>query len=209
MSEHEHEQREHENAGDSGDTREQHDNDREQKEQREGKIDTIEQARERIAALEKITSETNKDAANWRKKHRQLEGELTSLREESMGEQEKAIEQARREEREKVTRELRTEIVAAEVQAIAGSRFRDSDDALRHIDLVELVDVDDTNARKRSITRALEQLLEAKPYLAVDNGTDTSRGARTQGVRTRMSETSSSKDDDSDWLRSARRRGRT
>lgn len=174
-----------------------------------GPPETVEQARERIAELERGLSGTAKESQGYRTKLREAERELAELKEKSMGETEKAIEAARREERDKVTGEFVTRIVASEVLAAAGGKFRDPADALHHVDLADLVDEASDDRRKAAIAKALDALLESKPYLAVDANGQGGQGVVSQGVHSRMPGSSAGKTgDDSDWIRKARRTSR-
>lgn len=123
------------------------------------------------------------------KRAKQLETELQQLREQTLSESEKAIEAARKEGAQKAEAEWGAKLTAAQVELAVyrsvGSRFADPGDALRFLDLEEVVNngaVDD-----KRLSKAVDELLTTKPYLAATaNGAPSAPGgprtpADTQG----------------------------
>jgi hypothetical protein len=173
---------------------------------------TLEAALEALTASQKAHAHVQRESAQRRRKIAELERELATVREQGMSESERAVEAARREEREKVERVAAERIVRADVRAAAANRLRDPTDALAHLDVGELADLDD-DEREVAIARELDRLLEAKPYLGRDGNGDEestrgvpagSQGARDRAARGRTREAP----DSSDWLRKAARQGR-
>ncbi len=115
------------------------------------------------------------------KRARDLEAELTKVREGSMSEQEKAVEQARREAKAEASKGFNVRLVQAEVRATAASKLTDPEDAIRFLDLDEFAVDDDGKVDKKAITKALDELLKAKPYLAASATRPT--GDADQGAR--------------------------
>lgn len=110
--------------------------------------------------------------------------ELDRLKAEGQTEQEKAVEKARKDADTAARTDERqrwaTRILHAELKAAAGGRFADPADALRLVDLEGITVADDGTVDDKAITKRLEDLLEAKPYLAAG-----SNGAGTAGGGTR------------------------
>lgn len=88
--------------------------------------------------------------------------ELAEIKRQSMTEQERALEAAREQARAEVEAEYRTRLLEASVTQVAAGVLEDPRDAFRLIDFND-VDPRDTAA----ISALIEELLEAKPYLAV------------------------------------------
>lgn len=108
--------------------------------------------------------QARKEAEKKAKRADELEAELAKFREDAMSDQEKAIEQARKEAadaaREEVMSELRQDRLLTRVEAAATGKFADPKDAAAFLDLTDL-DPDDPEA----ITAEVDRVLEAKPYL--------------------------------------------
>jgi hypothetical protein len=96
-----------------------------------------------------------------------LQAELDQLRDASRSDAERAIEAARRDEREKWTTQLRGQQLSNAVLRYAGSRLADPDDALRLLRL-EPSDVvgDDGKVDDDAVRAAIDDLIRTKPYLA-------------------------------------------
>jgi hypothetical protein len=110
-----------------------------------------------------------------------MEKELQRFRESSMSEQEKAIEQARKEARTEATAAFNQRLVAAEVRAVAAGKLADPEDAIRFLDLDDFKVGDAGEVDKTAITKALDGLVKAKPYLAASATRPT--GDADQGAR--------------------------
>jgi hypothetical protein len=131
-----------------------------------------------------------KEAAANRVRANAAEKELDALKTSQMSEQEKAIENAKREglaEAEKLYKPL---LAQERVKAQASGDFEDPDDAIRYLDL-DKVDLDD----KYAIGEALTQLLKDKPYLAAKNrmARPIDQGPQGKGVEVKTGD---------DWVRS-------
>ncbi len=107
-----------------------------------------------------------------------LEAELAKFREQNQSEQEKALAAARKEAEEATRAEITTtmnrRIVRAEVKAVAGGLLADPEDAVRLLDLDEFSVDEDGNVDADVVKKALDGLLQTKPYLAAN-------GQRPQG----------------------------
>lgn len=99
----------------------------------------------------------------------EAERELAKLREATQSETEKAIERARREASDTVRKEVmqaaNRRILTAEIRAAAGGRLADPLDAVRLLDVESFTVNDDGDVDSAAITKALDALLDAKPYL--------------------------------------------
>lgn len=111
----------------------------------------------------------------------EMEKELTRIRENGMSEQEKAVEAARREARAEATKAFNTRLLQAEVRATAAGKLADPEDAIRFLDLDEFAVDDDGKTDQKAITKALDELVKAKPYLAASATRPT--GDADQGAR--------------------------
>jgi chromosome segregation ATPase len=166
---------------------------------------TLEEATARIRELERGNSDARKDAQKRREQLERAEGELAKLKAKDQTEVERLkgdVDRLTSENSGLVSQLRRSRVERVLLQAAAG-KFADPDDALRLRDELE-DDADEQDDRQllRAATKAVDDLLEAKPHYGVSNG-DTARGARTQGVRQRGGDP---KDDPSSWIRGAVRR---
>lgn len=112
---------------------------------------------------------------------KRTEAELAKLRESSMSDQEKAIEQARREARLEANGAFNKRLVQADVRAAATGKLTDPEDAIRFLDLDAFGVNDDGDTDKKAITAAVAQLVKDKPYLAA--GATRPTGDADQGAR--------------------------
>ncbi len=115
------------------------------------------------------------------KRAKQLEAELDKLRAGAMSETEKAIEQAKKEGRAEAGATYNKRLVQAEVRAAAAGKLADPEDAIRFLDLDQFKVDDDGDVDKKPITKALEDLVKAKPYLSA--GATRPTGDADQGAR--------------------------
>jgi hypothetical protein len=162
-----------------------HDNDDSNDDDDAGVPATLEAALERLAVVERELAETRRESIGRRRRIGELEGELSTLREQGMGEQERAVEQARREEREKLEAEHRSERVRASLLLAASTKLRDPQDAVRYVDLDALAEHEDGQL-DRAAGRAIDELLEQKDYLAAGADDDATSGVRSPGPRQRQ-----------------------
>lgn len=95
------------------------------------------------------------------------------VRQQTLSENEKAIEAARKEAAENARTEVTTayqrRLATADLRAAAGGKLTDPADAVRFIDLDDLDLDEDGSPTAKSVTAAIEKLLKEKPYLAADN----------------------------------------
>lgn len=108
------------------------------------------------------------------KERKALEERLAKLEEGTKSEHEKALEQARKEAGESARTETLTaanaRIVRAEVKAAAGGKLADPNDAIRLLDLDEFEVDDEGNIDPKAISKAIDELVKSKPYLAANGG---------------------------------------
>lgn len=95
-----------------------------------------------------------------------LEKELADLKAQSMTDTEKAIAQARAEGKTEALGAANGRLLRAEVKALAGGKFADPADAISFLHLDEFKVDGDGEFDTKAITKALDQLLKDKPYLA-------------------------------------------
>lgn len=100
------------------------------------------------------------------------ESELEKLRDAQRSESEKAVEKARKEATEQARSEVlaaaNRRILTAEVRAAAGGRLADPLDAVRLLDVDAFSVNEDGEVDTKAITKAIDGLLDAKPYLAAN-----------------------------------------
>lgn len=108
------------------------------------------------------------------RKAKDLEDRLAKLETDGKSDSDKAIEKARREAEEAARKEERTKsdqrIVRAGVREVAATKLHDPADALVHLDIEDFSVDDDGEVDRKAITKAVDDLLKLKPYLAKDKG---------------------------------------
>jgi hypothetical protein len=183
----------------------QHDDDQQDDDQRDDdqQDDELELIRNDPAGARKTITALRGEAMEARRRLRKLEGELERLKREGLSEQERAVAEAEARGREQALAEAGTKLLEAQVRAAAAGKLRDPDDAVRYLDLRELVELDED---ERELGKRIDKLVEAKPYLGADNGERPRVGARSQGARTAPGGTKQTDADGSAWLRKAARR---
>ena len=130
-----------------------------------------------------------KESSGYRSRAKEAEDELEEFRKSQMSEQEKAIDDARKEGAEQAADHYKPLLAQERVKAQASGEFTDPDDAIRYLDL-DKIDLDDDYA----IGEALTELLKDKPYLAAKGRT---QGSIDQGPRGKPVEAKTG----SDWVR--------
>lgn len=126
------------------------------------------------------------EAKKWEKRAKENKAaadKLATLEEANKTETERLNERASA--AEKRAADAVTRIVKAEVKALAGSRLKDPGDAVRLLDLDQFEVDEDGNVDEAIVKAALDELIESKPYLALDASTSRRRpaGDIDQGVR--------------------------
>lgn len=99
---------------------------------------------------------------------RQLKGqsaELDKLRRQSMSDQEKAVDEAKAEARKAALGEVSERLLAAEITTLAAGKLADPSDAVGLVDRDGLTDADGA-PDKEAISKAIDELVKRKPYLA-------------------------------------------
>jgi hypothetical protein len=128
------------------------------------------------------TPSAEDDAAKWKalaRKHEKeakrlqgLEAEMESLRKAQQSDADKAVEKARKDAEDAARKDERSKadrrIVRAGVREVAATKLNDPGDALVHLDLEDFSVDDDGEVDRKAITKAIDELLKTKPYLAKD-----------------------------------------
>lgn len=118
--------------------------------------------------MDRQVADLRKESAGYRTKLRAAEAELDKLRQATLTEQEKAVDQARKEAadaaRAEVLAELHGERKRNAILSAAAGKFADPDDAWLHLsDTVEVDDAGQVDAKK--VAKAIDDLLQRKPHL--------------------------------------------
>lgn len=110
-----------------------------------------------------------------------LEKELETLRQQSMSDGEKAVARAKAEGRTEALATANGRLLRAEVKALAAGKLADPADAVHFLNLDGLTVDDDGEVDAKAITKAIDQLLKDKPYLAA--GSQRVQGSGDGGAR--------------------------
>jgi hypothetical protein len=146
------------------------------------------------------------EAGDYRRRLRNAETELEKLKTAALGDQERAVAEAKAEGKREAAAEHGRRLLEAQIRAAAAGKLRDPDDAIRYLDVDKLLELDE---RDRDLDKAVATLIEQKSYLAADtNGATPTTGVRSQGARTQPGGTRAADSDGSEWLRKAARGGR-
>lgn len=101
------------------------------------------------------------------KARKELEERLAAIEAENATDQEKAIAAARKEGESEATARANTRIIRSEVKAAAATKLNDPNDAIAMLDLSQFEVDADGNVDEKAIASAIDELVTAKPYLAV------------------------------------------
>jgi hypothetical protein len=161
----------------------------------------LEAIRSDPAAAKQTIESLKSEAAEYRRKLRKAEHELERTRTESLSDHERAVAEAEQRGRAAADAEHGRKLLEAQVLAAAAGKLRDPQDAIRYLNLEELLELDEGD---RKIGDRIAELVKEKDYLAAANGdTATTRGVRSQGARTTPGDAKASDTDGSAWLRKA------
>ena len=134
--------------------------------------DLGEAGRRALAAERNRANEAERAAKAHEAKLATLTAELEKLRDASRSDAEKAIEKARKEATESARKETlaaaNRRIVLAEIRAAAGGKLADPSDAVRLLNVDDFTVNDDGEVDAKAISKAIDGLLDAKPYLSVN-----------------------------------------
>lgn len=122
------------------------------------------------------------DLRKERKARKDAETALDKMRGEHATDAEKALAQAHADGRTEALGEINARLLDAEVRAAAGGRLADPADAVRLLDMGALVD-DDGHVDPDAVAAAVDELVEAKPYLAAKSGDERPAPRAPQGTR--------------------------
>jgi hypothetical protein len=163
---------------------------------------------ERYEAVRREAVENRRRLRAAESAHDETRKELERLRAQNESENEKAVREAAAEARRDEAGKWSRRLLEAQVAVAAAGRLNDPSDAVRLLPVEELLAEEDEAARDRAITKAIETLIESKPYLAAQ--VDGERGGErrgelvTQGARSATrSKTEKTADD---WFRQRGRR---
>lgn len=156
-----------ENDGDSNDTGDNKPNDQ------PDPLTSLSDEGRKALAVERSRADQSERARKLETKQREkAETELARLREAGQSESEQAVERAKRETADVTRKEVLTQanrrILTAEVRAAAGGRLADPLDAVRLLDVDSFSVNDDGEVDSKAIAKALDTLLDLKPYLALN-----------------------------------------
>lgn len=140
------------------------DNETDEKEQEQDQLSGSDDIEAMRAALKKANEEAKKYRLQARDKTK-LEKELDDFRKANMTETERRLEEVRAEERKNALSLVNDRIIRAEVRAVAGGKLADPMDAVRLLDLSKFEVDNDGNVDAGKISKAIDELLKAKPYL--------------------------------------------
>ena len=182
--------------------------------EREGQRDELGLDERQQRAFEELRRENaarRREARAAQQANDELRTELERIRVENESEQERATREAVGVAVAEVEERYGRRLLEAEVARRAAGRLHDPDDATRHVALDELLAVEDERELVRRIDAALDELLEAKPYLAADGDSSTSTTRRdslvTQGPRSTPPRERREGVDADSWIRKRARRG--
>jgi hypothetical protein len=186
---------------------EQHDEEQHEDEQEDEQEDDeeLEAIRSDPAAAKKTIAALHAEAAEFRRKLRKAEADLERAKTEGLSEQERAVAEAELRGRQAAEAEAGRRLLEAELRAAAAGKLQDAGDALRYLDLDALLEAEPD---ERELAKAVDKLVEEKPYLAVVTKDEGGRrvGVQSQGARTKPGGTKDTDADGSAWLRKAARR---
>ncbi len=112
------------------------------------------------------------------RKLRDAEKDRDRLKQQNETDQEKAIREASEAVRGEERQKAHDRILKAEIKARAGTKLADPGDAVRLLDLSEFPVSDDGEVDEEKIDKAIDKLLERKPYLKADAGGATPPGSK-------------------------------
>jgi len=158
--------------------------------------------------LRRENAKTRRDLRASQKTADELRSELERHRVETESETERttreAVDSAIAETRSTYERRL----LEATIARVAAGRLRDPEDAVRLLPVEELIAIEDESEQRKRLDDAIDELIEAKPYLVgadTPNG-ETTRRLVTQGGRSERPGTRREGTDADSWLRSRARR---
>lgn len=96
----------------------------------------------------------------------QLEAELADLKTKQLPDDERKLEEVRRQAREEALAEANRRLVRATVRGLAAGKLADPDDAWRFLELDKVEVNAGGEVDEAELTRQLEELVKARPYLA-------------------------------------------
>jgi hypothetical protein len=133
--------------------------------------------------------------------HDETRKELEQLRAENESSQEKAVREAVEAARSEEAQRWAHKLLEAEVAVRAAGKLADPGDAIRLLAVDDLLSEQDEQARAKKVDQALDDLLEAKPYLAANGQTRerSTGGLITQGARSTQAPKAEGSPDD--WFR--------
>ncbi len=137
------------------------------------------------------TSDTKDEMSYWKEMARKNEkaakaaaSALDKARTAQMSEQERAVEAAKREGRAEAVTIANARILKAEVKAAAAGKLADPADAVQFLDLGDFAVSDDGDVDTKAISKAIDSLIVAKPYLGANAPKQTAVPAGARGSET-------------------------
>lgn len=133
--------------------------------------DQLGEAGKKALEAERQRAKTEEKARKAAERERdEFKDRLEKLEADSKSDTEKAIEAARKEAADEAVKKERERtnklLLTAEVRAAAAGKVADKEDAVRLLDLGEFKVNEDGSIDQEAISKAIDKLVEAKPYLA-------------------------------------------
>jgi hypothetical protein len=152
------------------------------------------------------------EAGDYRRRLRDVERERDELKRAGLDDQERAVAEAEARGRQAAEEAYGRRTLEAEIRAAAAGKLQDPADAIRYLDVAALLELDDERERERELGKAIDKLVDDKPYLAGTNGDGPTptRGVprSSQGARSRAGGGTSADQDGNAWMRKAAGRSR-
>jgi len=172
----------------------------------DGEPDPLEAIRADPAAALRTQEALKAESADYRRRLRKIEAELETTRTASLTDQERAVAEAEQRGRDAALAENGRRLLEAQILAAGAGKLTDPGDALRHLDLEALLELEEGD---RELGKRIDGLLTEKPYLAATTGNGAgANGVRQPGARTAPGGAKAADTDGSAWLRHAAKRGR-
>lgn len=156
------------------------------------------------AATQRLIAGLRNEAAESRRRLRDVTNERDELKRAGLSDAERIEAEAEARGRAAAEAEYARRTLEAEIRAAAAGKLQDPADAIRYLDVDDLLAMDES---RRDLTKAIDGLVTDKPYLAVTNGDDAkgTRGVprKSQGVRSGPGGATSDQVDGDAWLRKA------
>jgi hypothetical protein len=206
-------QQQQQNDDQQNDQQQQNDDQQNDDQQQQGDDErAIDEIRSDPAAAHRRMLGLQSEAGDYRRRLRDVERERDELKRAGLDDQERAVAEAEARGRQAAEEAYGRRTLEAEIRAAAAGKLQDPGDAIRYLDVAALLELDDERDRERELGKAIDKLVDDKPYLAVTNGDGPAptRGVprSSQGARSRAGGGTSADQDGNAWMRKAAGRRR-